>query len=69
MVLVCGTCASTVMVFSTILRSIDAVDQLKIFKLHGGRLSACVLGRDQFVDAIGKVFQDEILFGRGPCRR
>ena len=42
----------------------DAVDQLEIFKLHGGRLGARALGGDQFVDARAEVFQDKILFGR-----
>src|ERR1700682_2760640 len=41
----------------------DAVDQFEIFKLHGARLGARALGRDQFVDARGEIFQDKILFG------
>ena len=42
----------------------NAVNQLEIFELHGGRLSARGLGGDEFVDAGAQVLQDEILFGR-----
>src|SRR4051794_20441211 len=41
----------------------NAVNQLEIFKLHGGRLSARGLGGDEFVDAGAQVLQDEILLG------
>src|SRR6478752_9639269 len=41
----------------------NAVDQLEIFKLHGGRLGTPALDGDQFVDARAEVFQDKVLFG------
>src|SRR4051794_28279191 len=60
MVFSVGTCASTVMVFSPILRS--AIRSIR------RKYSSCIgrgraLGRDQFVDALAQVFQHEILFG------
>src|SRR5258708_7014694 len=45
----------------------DTVDQYEIVEVHDRRLRARarVLGGDQFVDAIGEVFQHEVLLGRG----
>src|SRR4051812_28599209 len=56
-----GTCASTVMVFSPMLSS--------AIRSISWKYSSCIgrgraLGRDQFVDPLAQVFQDEILLGR-----
>src|SRR5436305_665702 len=57
-----GTCASTVMVFSPMLRSTTRSISWKYSSCIGGGRA---LGGNQFVDAITQVFQDEILFGGG----
>src|SRR5438132_5421196 len=57
-----GTSASTVMVFSPILRSAMRSISLKYSRCIGGGRA---LGGDQFVDALAEVFQDEILLGGG----
>src|SRR5436309_2167013 len=59
-----GTCASTVMVFSSMLRSTMRSISWKYSSCIGGGRA---LGGDQFVDALAEVFQDEILLrGRLP---
>src|SRR4051812_18449921 len=55
-----GTCASTVMVFSPILRSTMRSISWKYSSCIGGGRA---LGGNQFVDAFAEVFQNEVLFG------
>src|SRR4051794_18882327 len=62
MVFSLGTWASTVMVFSPILRSAMRSMSRKYSSCIGGGRA---LGGDQFVDALAEVFQDEILLRRG----
>src|SRR5437763_1025648 len=62
MVLVFGTCASTVMVFSPMLRSAMRSISWKYSSCIGRRRA---LGGNQFVDTFAEVFQDEILLGGG----
>src|SRR4051812_7547450 len=57
-----GTCASTVMVLSPILRSAMRSISVKYSSCIGGGRA---LGGNQFVDALAQVFQNEILLGRG----
>src|SRR3954462_10202698 len=57
-----GTCASTVMVFSSTLRSTMRSISWKYSSCIGGGRA---LGGDQFVDSLAEVFQNEVLFGRG----
>src|ERR1043166_8038530 len=56
-----GTCASTVMVFSSTLRSTMRSISWKYSSCIGGGRA---LGGNQFVDAFAEVFQNEILLGR-----
>src|ERR1700710_907707 len=58
-----GTCASTLMVLSPMLRSTMRSIRRKYSSCMVGR--RCALRRDQFVDAFAEVFQDEILLGGG----
>src|SRR6185295_18517321 len=63
MVLCWGTWASTVMVFSSILRSTIRSIRTKYSSCIVRRL--CALGGDQLIDALAEVFQDEVLLRRG----
>src|SRR4051812_45955139 len=63
MVFCWGTCASTVMVFSSMLSSTIRSIRRKYSSCIVRRW--CALGGDQFVDSLAEVFEDKVLLGGG----